>query len=319
MAHSVSRLGEKEYKAKLSEPLMKSKDKMSPTWIGRWTARDLLHGAVVVVVHVLCLFAPFTFSWDAFWVAVVHYLISGLLGITLCYHRCLSHSSFKLPRTLEYLFAYFGLQALQGGPLFWVSTHRYHHKSTDTMKDPHSPIEGFWHSHISWIVDENYLARKGEKYVNVVDLKKQGYYRFLEKTLFLQIFLLMVSLYAWGGFPYLVWGMGVANTWGYHVTFMVNSVCHTWGHQAWNTKDLSKNNWLVALVTFGEGWHNNHHAFEYSARQGLEWWQIDMTWWAIKLLEHFGLATNVKVPTEDQKEKMSFKKNNEEWVKLVSD
>ncbi|KAL5710962.1 hypothetical protein ACHQM5_021465 [Ranunculus cassubicifolius] len=102
---------------------------------------------------------------------------------------------------------------------------------------------------------------------------------------------------------------GVAATWGYHVTFMVNSVCHTWGQQAWNTKDLSKNNWFVALITFGEGWHNNHHAFEYSARQGLEWWQIDMTWWVIKLLEYVGVATNVKLPTKAQKEKMSFENN----------
>ncbi|KAL5723386.1 hypothetical protein ACHQM5_006792 [Ranunculus cassubicifolius] len=317
MARPVSLSSKKTNKVKLFEPLMKNKDKLTPTWIGRWTARDLLYITVLVLVHGLCLFAPFTFSWDAFWVAVVHYLISGLLGITLCYHRCLSHSSFKLPKPLEYLFAYFGLQALQAHPLFWVSTHRYHHKGTDTVKDPHSPIEGFWHSHISWSLDENYLARKGEKYVNVVDLRKQGYYRFLEKTLVLHVLLLMGSLYAWGGFPYLVWGMGVANCWGYHVTFLVNSVCHTWGHQAWNTKDLSKNNWLVAMVTFGEGWHNNHHAFEYSARQGLEWWQIDMTWWVIKVLEHLGLATNVKIPTEIQKEKMSFKKNDEEYMKLV--
>ncbi|KAM0034849.1 putative acyl-CoA desaturase [Helianthus debilis subsp. tardiflorus] len=99
---------------------------------------------------------------------------------------------------------------------------------------------------------------------------------------------------------------GVATTWGYHVTFLVNSACHIWGNQAWNTSDLSKNNWWVALITFGEGWHNNHHAFEYSARHGLEWWQIDFCWYMIRFLEALGLATNVKLPSEDHKRKKSF-------------
>ncbi|KAL5719292.1 hypothetical protein ACHQM5_012092 [Ranunculus cassubicifolius] len=195
---------------------------------------------------------------------------------------------------------------LQGDPVFWVSTHRYHHKTTDTERDPHSPKEGFFFSHIGWIFDFNKLFQKGATYANVRDLTKQPYYRFLRQTMGAHVVLMGALIYAFGGFPYLVWGMGVRTVYGYHITFVVNSVCHTWGHRAWNTPDLSKNNWLLCLGTFGESWHNNHHAFDYSARQGLEWWQIDLTWYAIKLLEYLGVATDVKLPSEAHKQRMSL-------------
>ncbi|KAF5197169.1 Delta 9 desaturase protein [Thalictrum thalictroides] len=231
-------------------------------------------------------------------------ITTTLFGINLSYHRNLSHRSFKLPKYLEYLFAYFGLLALQGDPIFWVSTHRYHHKFADKDEDPHSPIQGFWFSHISWIFNYNKILHEGGYYKNVADLKKQFYYRFLQKTIVFHVLLLPVLLYKFGGFPFIVWGMGVRTTVTYHSTFMVNSICHIWGHQAWNTGDLSKNNWFVGLFAFGEGWHNNHHAFEFSARHGLEWWQIDMTWYIIQLLERVGLATDVKLPSETLKQKM---------------
>ncbi|PIA25158.1 hypothetical protein AQUCO_12400012v1 [Aquilegia coerulea] len=246
-----------------------------------WHIRDIYYALLLLSVHVLCVFAPATFNWSAVWLTIVLGVLTGLFGIALSYHRNLTHSSFKLPKYLEYLFAYFGLHALQGDPMYWVSIHRYHHKSTDKHLDPHSPIEGFWFSYMNWMFDYCYLVHKGKIYGNVGDLMKQRYYRFLRKTLVFHYYLLATILY----------------------TF----VCHNWGHQAWNTGDLSKNNWFIALITFGEGWHNNHHAFEYSARAGMEWWQVDMTWYVIKLLEYFGLATNVKEPSEMHKQKMSFK------------
>lgn len=267
---------------------------------------------VIPLVHLLAMYAPFCFSWDAVGLWFVLYILTGL-GITLSYHRNLCHKSFKLPKWLEYMFSYLGVQALQGDPIGWVSTHRHHHKYTDSLKDPHSPNDGFWFSHMGWIYDtKNADERRNRKPSNVGDLESQAFYIFIQKTYILHPILLGAFLYSLGGFPYIVWGMGVRIVWGFHVTFLVNSACHIWGSQAWNTSDLSRNNWMVALVTFGEGWHNNHHAFEYSARHGLEWWQLDTAWCTIWVLHKLGLATSVKLPTDAHKAKMAFNHNNNE-------
>ncbi|KAI3844485.1 hypothetical protein MKW92_046565 [Papaver armeniacum] len=254
----------------------------------------------LIVEHIGLLFAPFYFTWNAFWVALILGVLTLPIGISLSYHRNLSHRSFKLPIYLEYLFAYFGLHAVQGDPMFWVSVHRYHHQFVDTDRDPHSPIEGFWFSHINWVFQHNYLW------------EKQAYYRFLRRTHALHLLGLALLLYVAGGLPHLIWGMSVRLAVSHHGTFMVNSVCHTWGKRPWNTKDLSKNNWMVGYIAFGEGWHNNHHAFEYSARLGLEWWQLDIPWYFIKLLEYLGVATNVK-STQTKKEPFLSKSQGFFW------
>ncbi|XP_014515716.1 palmitoyl-monogalactosyldiacylglycerol delta-7 desaturase, chloroplastic [Vigna radiata var. radiata] len=272
----------------------------------KWSSLDVGTAGIVLAMHVLCLFAPFHFNWPAFWVAVALYVVTGLFGITLSFHRNLSHRSFKLPKWLEYSFAYCGVLALQGNPIDWVSTHRYHHQFCDTERDPHSPTEGFWFSHMSWLFDTNSIIERCGEPNNVGDLEKQPFYRFLRSTYLLHPFALGALLYAAGGFPFLVWGMGVRIVWVYHITWFVNSACHVWGNQAWNTRDLSRNNWWVALLAFGEGWHNNHHAFEYSARHGLEWWQLDMTWYVVRFLQAIGLASEVKLPSETQKQRMAF-------------
>ncbi|KAK6285103.1 hypothetical protein POUND7_004055 [Theobroma cacao] len=275
-------------------------------WGRKWNTSDMAIAGVIVSMHLLSLFAPFHFNWPAFWLAVGLYVVTGLLGITLSFHRNLSHRSFKVPKWLEYFFAYCGVQALQGNPISWVSTHRYHHQFCDSNRDPHSPIEGFWFSHMSWLFDTNTVIEKCGEPTNVGDLRQQPFYKFLEGTYILHPIALGVLLYALGGFPFIVWGMGVRIVWLYHITWLVNSACHVWGKQAWNTGDLSRNNWWMALLSFGEGWHNNHHAFKYSARHGLEWWQLDMTWCVIKFLQVIGLATEVKLPTEVQKKRMAF-------------
>ncbi|OMO54354.1 Fatty acid desaturase, type 1 [Corchorus capsularis] len=277
-------------------------------WGRQWNALDIATAGVVLAMHLLSLFAPFHFNWPAFWVAVGLYFVTGLLGITLSFHRNLSHRSFKVPKWLEYFFAYCGAHALQGNPIDWVSTHRYHHQFCDSERDPHSPIEGFWFSHMNWIFDTNNVVERCGEQTNVGDLEKQPFYKFLKITYVLHPIALGALLYALGGFPFLVWGMGVRIVWVYHITWLVNSACHVWGKQAWNTGDLSRNNWWVAVLAFGEGWHNNHHAFEYSARHGLEWWQVDMTWYLIKFLQVIGVATDVKLPTEVQKQRMAFSK-----------
>ncbi|CAN4088511.1 unnamed protein product [Withania somnifera] len=275
-------------------------------WGRKWNSLDIGSAAVVVSMHLLCLFAPFSFNWAALGIAFGLYVITGLLGITLSFHRNLSHRSFKLPKWLEYCFAYCGVQALQGNPIDWVSTHRYHHQFCDSEKDPHSPIEGFWFSHMSWMFDTNTITERTGKPNNVGDLEKQGFYQFVRDTYLIHPVALAAMLYAMGGFPFIVWGMGVRIVWVYHITWLVNSACHVWGKQAWNTGDLSRNNWWVALLAFGEGWHNNHHAFEYSARHGLEWWQLDMTWYVVRFLQAIGLATDVKLPTETHKKRLAL-------------
>ncbi|KAB5534926.1 hypothetical protein DKX38_018012 [Salix brachista] len=277
-------------------------------WGRKWNSLDIGTAVVILAMHVLCLWAPFYFTWTAFWVASGLYVITGLLGITLSFHRNLSHRSFKLPKWLEYFFAYCGVQAFQRDPIFWVSIHRHHHQFCDSERDPHSPTEGFWFSHMSWLFDANYITEKCGGPSNVEDLERQPFYKFMQDTYLLHPIAFGVLLYAGGGFPFLVWGMGVRSVLVFHITWLVNSVSHVWGKQAWNTGDLSRNNWWLALLTFGEGWHNNHHAFEYSAKHGLEWWQIDITWYVVRFLQAIGLATDVKVPSEVQKQRMAFAK-----------
>ncbi|KAM0066183.1 putative acyl-CoA desaturase [Helianthus debilis subsp. tardiflorus] len=163
--------------------------------------------------------------------------------------------------------------------------HRYHHQYVDSEKDPYSPIIGFWFSHMSWLFDNGYIFEKYQERNNVEDLKNQA---FLKRTYALHTIAFAALLYVVGGFSYIVWVLGVAGTLGYHGTFLVNSVCHIWGSHVWNTGDLFKNYWWVALLSFGEGW------------------QIDVGWYIIRFLEVVGLATNVKLPSKDHKLKMSF-------------
>ncbi|CAN1235683.1 Palmitoyl-monogalactosyldiacylglycerol delta-7 desaturase, chloroplastic [Linum perenne] len=276
--------------------------------VKKWNKWDKIALTTISSMHLLALMAPFCFSWSAVLVMVLLVHITGLLGINLSYHRNLSHKSFKFsPKWLEYLFAYFAAHALQGDPLFWVSNHRFHHQYTDTERDPHSPNSGFWYSHISWIFDSANIVEKCGKRNNVEDLKSQAFYRWLRNTYVLHPLGLAILLYALGGFPYIVWGMGVRVVASHHFTWLVNSASHIWGTRSWNTNDLSKNNWWVGILAYGEGWHNNHHAFQYSARQGLEWWQIDITWYIVKFLEANGLAYDVKLPNHMHMQKLAIK------------
>ncbi|CAN0928115.1 Palmitoyl-monogalactosyldiacylglycerol delta-7 desaturase, chloroplastic [Linum grandiflorum] len=272
-------------------------------------AYDKIAVTSVLGAHLLAMYAPFCFSWDAFQLSASLYVITGLFGICFSYHRNLAHQSFKVPKWLEYLCAYCGAHALQGDPITWVSNHRFHHQYTDTERDPHSPIVGFWHSHMGWIFDSGTIREKCGNRHNVGDLKNQAFYRWIRRTYVFHPLALAILLYAIGGFPYIVWGIGVRVVGCYHATCFVNSACHVWGSRAWNTKDLSRNNWWVAVLTFGEGWHNNHHAFTYSARQGLEWWQIDMTWYSVKFLETLGFVYDVKLPSPVQIQKLAIAKS----------
>ena len=279
-------------------------------WLNRsWSAGDKTYVAVMVVSHIGALFAPMCFSWSAFAAFLVMYLITGLFGITLSYHRNLSHKAFRLPKPLEHLFAYCGALAVQGDPIEWVSSHRHHHRHCDTENDPHTPYEGVWWSHMGWLFDTKTTMSRVEDRSNASDLAADPFYRFVQKTYGWHVAASYLALYILGGLPFVVWGGFFRQVWVYHVTWLVNSAAHVWGYQSWRTGDLSRNNWWVAILAFGEGWHNNHHAFGNSARHGLKWFEFDMTWMAIWVLSKFGLATAVKLPTEPQMEKLRWNRD----------
>ncbi|KXZ49956.1 hypothetical protein GPECTOR_18g114 [Gonium pectorale] len=271
-----------------------------------WNTTDLYYTGFIGGMHLLALAAPFTFSWEMVGLFLGSYFVTGCLGITLSYHRMLSHKSFTCPKWLEYALAYCGVLAVQGDPLEWASSHRYHHLHTDTPLDPHSPYEGFFWSHMGWLLDNKATMERVSNRTNADDLESQWYYRWLRDTYAWHVAAQLGVLFLLGGFPAVVWGGALRMCWVWHITWFVNSASHCWGYQDYNTGDLSRNNWWVGILAFGEGWHNNHHAFEFSARHGFEWWQVDMTWGVICLLEKLGLANNVKLPTERQKARLAI-------------
>ncbi|GFR48655.1 hypothetical protein Agub_g10609 [Astrephomene gubernaculifera] len=272
-------------------------------------AKDITFISFIGGMHLLALAAPFTFSWDMVALFLGSYFVTGCLGITLSYHRMLSHKSFTAPKWLEYTLAYCGVLAVEGDPLEWTSSHRYHHLHTDTPLDPHSPYEGFFHSHMGWLLDNVATMERVSNRTNADDLESQWYYRWLRDTYVWHVAAQLGLLFLAGGFPALVWGGALRMCWVWHITWFVNSASHCWGYQIYNTGDLSRNNWWVGILAFGEGWHNNHHAFEFSARHGFEWWQVDMTWYIIWSLNKLGLISNVKLPTERQKARLLIKKD----------
>jgi fatty-acid desaturase len=253
-----------------------------------------------IALHIgaLLAFLPSNFSWTAVGVAFLLYWISGGLGVTLGFHRLVTHRSFVTPKWLEYLLVLCGTLACQGGPIEWVGTHRIHHLHSDTENDPHDSNKGFWWSHIGWLIFQSPSQSQIPRFTK--DIAEDPVYQFLQKNfIFIQIALGAVLLFL-GGWSFVVWGIFARIVWVYHCTWLVNSATHKFGYQSYESGDRSTNCWWVAVLVFGEGWHNNHHAYQYSARHGLEWWEIDMTWMTIQLLEVFGLATNIKLAERKQ-------------------
>lgn len=250
---------------------------------------------VFVAIHLGVLWAPATFSWPALAVAaLLHYVLGGW-GICLGYHRLLTHRSFRTPRWLEYLLAVFGVLSLQGGPITWVADHRIHHGHSDEQRDPHSPQESFLWGHMLWML---YPQRRSleERARCTPELWGNPFYRFLERWQLALQLPLAALLWGVGGWPFVVYGIFVRLVAVYHCTWLINSACHRWGYRNFTTTDDSRNLWWVALLTWGEGWHNNHHAIPTSARHGLRWWEVDPTFLVIRLLEAFGLARDVERP-----------------------
>ena len=262
------------------------------------------------VVHLgaLCAFIPGTFNWGAVIVMMVLYYITGAWGITLGFHRLLTHRSLKINKYLEPVIAVIGVLALQGGPIEWIATHRAHHAHTDKKGDPHDIHQGGWWSHMAWLYRHNEARLTPEQQRRLApDLADSKFYQFLEKTYVLWQVALGLALLAVGGVSWLIWGIFVRCVVVYHITWLVNSAAHMSGYQSFRTGDKSMNNWWVAILAWGEGWHNNHHAFPSSARHGLRWFEIDLTWMTIRALSWLRLAKDIKLPTPAMIARLSLK------------
>jgi sn-1 stearoyl-lipid 9-desaturase len=255
-----------------------------------WT---MIIALVIFHIGAVCAFLPGIFSWQAVGVAVLLHWITGGLGITLGWHRLLSHRSFQVPKWLEYFFALCGTLALQGGIIWWVGLHRHHHLHSDQDVDHHDSKKGFFWSHVRWMCYEIPAESDIPRFTK--DLVNDRFYNFLNDYFFPLQVVLGVILYAIGSWPFVFWGVFARLVVVYHCTWLVNSATHKFGYRNFDTTDNSTNCWWVALTTYGEGWHNNHHAYQYSARHGMKWWEIDITWITIQVLQLLGLATKVKL------------------------
>lgn len=262
----------------------------------------------MIVFHSLAVVALFNFNWANLFVSLFLLWVAGGLGIGVGYHRLLTHRGFKTSKPVEYFLTVCGALALESGPIQWISTHRIHHAFTDTPRDPHTPREGFWWAHIGWIFvgtaqhhDEVTLRRY------VPDLLKDKFQVWLSKWYYVPTIILGLILLAIGGWSMLLWGVFLRIVVGLHVTWLVNSATHIWGKRRFETDDDSTNNLIVGLLAFGEGWHNNHHAHPTSARHGIAWYEFDLNWHTIRVLEFLGLATDIK-QIQENKEQMKLKK-----------
>jgi stearoyl-CoA desaturase (Delta-9 desaturase) len=251
----------------------------------------------LVVVHLSCLLVlAVPFRWSLVALALGGYVIR-MWAITAGYHRYFSHRAFKTSRAFQFVMAWVGTSSMQNGPLWWASWHRRHHKYSDGPLDPHSPVRrGFWDAHIGWALDG---SRSGSPDLsNVRDLTRYRELVFLDDHKWLPIVFYIGICFAVAGVPGIVWGFSVSTVLLYHGTLLINSLGHVWGSRRYATGDESRNNPLLAIITLGEGWHNNHHHQMTSARQGFFWWEIDFSYYAIKALSLVGIVWGVRQPSE---------------------
>jgi stearoyl-CoA desaturase (delta-9 desaturase) len=265
---------------------------------GRKASQGVINWITVIAMsafHVGAVAALFFIDTGAIIAAVVLWAVAGMLGIGMGYHRLLTHRGYKTPKWVEYFLTLCGTLALEGGPIFWVATHRIHHQYSDKEGDPHTPHEGTYWAHMGWIFmgramhhDTDVLRRY------VPDLSKDRFHVALTTWHWVPQVVVGLALLAFGGIPYVLWGVFFRTTWGLHSTWLVNSATHLWGSRRFQTRDDSRNSFWVAILTFGEGWHNNHHAHPVSARHGLAWYEIDLNWIGIRTLQMLGLAWDIK-------------------------
>jgi fatty-acid desaturase len=249
----------------------------------------------IAIFHLGAIAALFMFNWRALMVSVLLWWMTASLGVGMGFHRLLTHRGYKTPRLVEYFLTVCGTLALEGGPIYWVVTHRIHHAHADAAGDPHTPRDGWWWSHVLWV-----LWGTGQQYDRATvahyapDLLQDRFHVWLNRLYWLPLVVLGLGLLAIGGWPFLMWAIFFRVTFNLHATWLVNSATHMWGRRRFPTRDDSRNSWWVALLTFGEGWHNNHHAHPTSARHGLAWYEIDLNWYGIRVMQFLRLAKAIK-------------------------
>ncbi len=251
----------------------------------------------------LLAFYPDYFSVSGLVLSVVLYFVAGLFGVTLCFHRLLTHRSFQTYKWVEYLLTFFGCLALQSSPMQWTAMHRLHHKEADHEPDPHSPLVNFLWAHMGWLFMTLPDSEEYEEYSRFTkDMDRDPVQRWFTRWFFRIYAGFAVLVYAAGelygglGMSWLVWGIFVRTTVLWHTTWLVNSATHLWGYRNYQTDEDSTNNWIVAVLSFGEGWHNNHHADQRSAAHGQRWFEVDITYWIIRLMGGLGLAWRILEP-----------------------
>jgi stearoyl-CoA desaturase (delta-9 desaturase) len=254
------------------------------------------------LIHLVALAAPFTFTWQGLVVAAALGWLTGGIGICVGFHRLLTHGSFKTPRPVRWLVSWLGGLAGEGSAIHWVANHRRHHAYSDREGDPHTPLDGAWWAHMLWFLPRQ-SRLEYERYNRrwAADLVRDPVLVFLDRTFVLWHLALGTGLwlggYALGGAPMawslLVWGMFLRLLVVLHTTWLINSATHMWGYRNYATDDQSRNLWWVALLSHGEGWHNNHHAYPRMARHGHRWWELDTTYLVIRAMRALGLAREV--------------------------
>ncbi len=266
----------------------KSQLEYKPNWIAI---------ALVSALHVGAVWALFHFSWTNLVGFLVFYAL-GVTGITVGYHRLLTHKSFQTPKAIERFFALLGITALQNGPVDWIAEHRLHHSTSDTELDPHNIHKGFWHAHMGWMFQKRpKWFVEGMHRTYAPDIMKDPFLSWIDRYSFHLVVLMGVLMVVFGGWHFFLWAFCLKQTLLWHVTWFVNSASHLWGYRHFK-EEQATNNWWVALLAFGEGWHNTHHAFPTSARHGLRWWELDISWIIISTLNKLGLARKIKLPPD---------------------
>jgi len=257
-----------------------------------------------VALHLACLGVIWVgVSAIAVAVCVAGYLVR-MFAITAFYHRYFAHKTFKVSRPVQFLAALIGASATQRGPLWWAAHHRHHHKAADRPDDPHSPTQGFWWSHMGWFLSRRHFAADLDQ---VPDLAQFPELRWLDRYDLIVPVLYALAMFGLGallervapglgtnGWQMLVWGYFISTIVLIHVTLTINSLAHCWGTRRYATRDQSRNNAVLAVLTLGEGWHNNHHHYPGSARQGFYWWEIDISFYVLRFLSFFGIVRNLK-------------------------
>jgi fatty-acid desaturase len=251
----------------------------------------------MAIFHIGAIAALFMFSWKALIASVALWWIAGSPGVGMGFHRLLTHRGYKTPKWVEYLLTVCGTLAFEGGPINWVVTHRLHHAHTEVPgKDPHTPRDGGWWAHMGWILTGTAQVHEPSVLWRYApDMMKDSFHNWLNRFYYVPVVLCGLLLLAFGGWSVLMWGIFFRIVFNLHATWLVNSVTHMWGKRRFATNDDSTNSWWVALLTFGEGWHNNHHAHPTSARHGMAWYEVDFNWWGIRTLELLGLAKAIKL------------------------